>query len=102
MSLLDENSQDPPREPGDSTETASAAQETSESAVPPPELPLAGDPISYMAVNAEAAHPPNDNLPEDLRISWSWLHLLVFGIFGIISFVAVQLAFAVYYIPSRQ
>jgi membrane protease YdiL (CAAX protease family) len=41
-------------------------------------------------------------LPEDLRISWSWLHLVVFAIFGAISLVVVQTAFAIYYTPPGR
>ena len=98
MSLFDENPSEPQREPDDSTETAPTAHQTSESAQTEPDLALAGDPITYVAVHPEAAHPPGESVPEDLRISWSWLHLLLFGIFGIISLLVVQLAFAIYYV----
>ena len=102
MSLFDENPPEPPRENGDSAAEVPTGQEIPEPAATEPDLALPGDPISYVAVHPEAAHPPSDNLPEDLRISWSWLHLLVFSIFGFISLLAVQLAFAVYYLPAHQ
>jgi len=102
MSLFDDNPPELPGEPGDSGETASAAQEVSESPRLDSDLPLGGDPISYVAVHPEAAHPPSDNLPEDLRISWSWAHLLVFTIFGVISLALVQVAFLVYYMRPHQ
>jgi membrane protease YdiL (CAAX protease family) len=50
---------------------------------------LAGDPISYAA-----AAPPakaRSFLPEDLRISWSWPHLIVFLVFGFSSLLIVQI-----------
>jgi len=98
MSLFEDNPTELPPEPGDSPGSPDGASKS----ISADSAPLPGDPITYVAIHPEAAHPPSDNLPEDLRISWSWLHLLVFGIFGVISFVAVQLAFAIYYIPARQ
>ena len=50
---------------------------------------LSGDPISYAA-----ATPPlraTSFLPEDLRISWSWPHLVVFLVFGLGSLLVVQI-----------
>lgn len=89
MTLFDDNPLNPPEQnPGaplsDSPSEASAATQ--------PLAPLlAGDPISYVAVNPAAAHLPNSRLPEDLRISWSWAHLIVFLAFGFGSLVIVQL-----------
>lgn len=42
---------------------------------------LPGDPISYAAGNPRAAQLSQTRLPEDLRITWSWVHLLVFALF---------------------
>jgi len=53
----------------------------------PETVPVVGDPISL------ADHfppPPSCNLPEDLRISWSWLHFLCFILFGVARFVITQ------------
>lgn len=97
MSLFDEDPQEPSREPGDSAETGSAAQEIPESAPAALELPLAGDTSSYVAVHPEAAHAPTSNVPEDLRISWSWIHLVVFGIFVLVLLVAVDSVVFGYY-----
>ena len=99
MSLVDENPLDSPGEPGESEASAAGSPESCLSESP---ATLAGDPISYVAAHPEATHPPGPNLPEDLRISWSWVHLVVFGLFGFISLVVVQLTFAVYYMPARQ
>ena len=70
----------------------------------PPELavPLAGDPITYVAVNPDAAHPAQPNLPEDLRISWSWPHFLVFLVFGVISQIALGVVVVGYYTSERH
>ena len=99
MSLIDDNSLKPPEQnPGAEPTGDSAAATPAEMA----EQPLSGDPISYVAVNPAAAHLPSLKLPEDLRISWSWVHLLVFLVFGVISLALVQVAFAVYYLPANR
>jgi len=59
---------------------------------------LSGDPISYAAV--ALAEPPQPSssftlrLPDDLRISWSWPHLLVFLFAGAASLLVVPAALA--------
>jgi membrane protease YdiL (CAAX protease family) len=63
---------------------------------------LAGDPISYVAVHPEAAHPPNSNLPEDLRISWSWPHLLLFFGYVIVSQIMIGAGALAYYSANRH
>jgi membrane protease YdiL (CAAX protease family) len=89
MSLFDDNSQKPPEdnriEPSTENSAASLSSE-------PVASPLSGDPISYVAVNPAAAHPAQAKLPEDLRITWSWPHLLVFLAFGFGSLVILQVA----------
>jgi membrane protease YdiL (CAAX protease family) len=63
--------------------------------------PLAGDPISYAAVNFQARPAlsySSVRLPDDLRISWSWFHLLLFifaglaSLFVVPTFVAILIA----------
>ncbi len=60
--------------------------------------PLAGDPISYAA--ATFAQPARSSssfavlLPDDLRISWSWPHLLVFVFAGAVSLLVVPTVLA--------
>ena len=41
-------------------------------------------------------------LPEDLRISWSWPHLIVFIFFGFASLIIVQLSFVFYVSANRH
>jgi membrane protease YdiL (CAAX protease family) len=63
-----------------------------------PVAALAGDPMT-------AAVPPSKArriLPEDLRVSWSWPHLIVFLFFGFASLMVVQLAFVFYVSASRH
>jgi membrane protease YdiL (CAAX protease family) len=70
------------------------------SAAEPPTL--AGDPITYVVVNPSAAHRSQPNLPEDLRISWSWRHFLVFLVFGVISQIALGAILFGYYSSERH
>ena len=82
MSPFDENPPDPPRGPDGSAETEPAAGEILESRLAQSDLPLAGDLFS----NAGAVPPAKwDCVPEDLRISWSWVHLVVFGVFFFVT-----------------
>ena len=57
-----------------------------------------GDPISYAAAQLPSEGSPEcgRQLPEDLRIPWSWSHFVLFLFFGLVSFVVTQLAAAMY------
>src|SRR5207302_4993547 len=99
MSLVDENPLDSPGEPGESEASAAGSSESCLSESP---ATLAGDPISYLAAHPEAAHPPGSHLPEVLRISLSWVHSVVFGLFGFISLGVVHVTFSGYYMLTRQ
>ncbi len=91
MNLADDNSQDPPQDTGDSNGPSPTRTESTESES---NMLLPGDPISY----AGAAPPAQwDCVPEDLQISWSWAHLLVFGAFFFIMQFAIAGAFIGYY-----
>ena len=84
MTFFDDNPLKPPDPyfPSDS-----AADESSPS---PPTSPLASDAVpSYVELGP--AYPPALSLPEDLRISWSWTHLVVFLVFGFASLLMVQI-----------
>ena len=67
----------------------------------PPAPQLAGDPLSYLPVTPAGSVPP-PNLPEDLRISWSWPHLLVFGVFVVSSLLTLQLAVILYFSADKH
>ena len=67
----------------------------------PASAPLGGDPLNYdPATSATYASQPN--LPEDLRISWSWPHLLLFVSFIVISQFVVGIFFVGYYSLDRH
>jgi membrane protease YdiL (CAAX protease family) len=102
MTFFDENENSPPPpEQGISSHSPPEPGPANSSvATPfsvPPEPPLAGDPISLAATVPAAASSYGPSLPEDLRISWSWLHFVVFLFFGVVSFFLVQVSFMIYY-----
>ena len=87
MTLFDDN---PLKPPDENLPAQLAPDQTTEFAPPEPLTPpLAGDPISYAALSP--ATYASSSLPEDLRIPWSWVHLVVFLVFGFGSLVIVQL-----------
>jgi membrane protease YdiL (CAAX protease family) len=71
-----------------------------------PELPLAGDPITLADTLPPPAFTPpppqRSYVPDDLRISWSWPHLLIFLFFSVASQVAIGLAVLAYYSLDRH
>jgi membrane protease YdiL (CAAX protease family) len=70
----------------------------------PSEFQLGGDPIS-LAATVPAAVPASSHLPsvpDDLRISWSWPHLLLFLLFAIVSQFAVGIGALAYYSVQRH
>ena len=78
MSLFDENPPPPDQEPSSPfpADTGTDALQPLSTAAEPP---LAGDPFSLAATVPQPSHSSFPNsLPEDLRISWSWPHLLLF------------------------
>jgi len=98
MSLLDDNPLKPPEPSLDAQSLESGAPASSSPEPFPP--PLGGDPISLVALTPP--QPPGPNLPEDLRISWSWLHLLVFVIFVVVSQLAIGTVVISYYSVYRH
>ncbi|HEY8716448.1 MAG TPA: hypothetical protein VIM00_13785, partial [Candidatus Acidoferrum sp.] len=60
--------------------------------------PLAGDPLAVAVPYGK----PRKILPEDLRVSWSWPHFLVFLFFGFASLMVVQLGFVFYVSANRH
>jgi membrane protease YdiL (CAAX protease family) len=104
MTLFDDNSflppdQEPqPQAPAESDPGTGAPQPPSS----PAELPLAGDPISLAATLPAQVPLYKPPVPEDLRISWSWVHLVLFLFFGFASLFIVQAGFLLYYAPTRH
>jgi membrane protease YdiL (CAAX protease family) len=71
-----------------------------------PSAPLAGDPITYAAAELPHAAIPafsgaTAGIPEDLRISWYWPHLILFVFFTFASFLVVQTVMFIYYGPKH-
>jgi membrane protease YdiL (CAAX protease family) len=98
MTLFDD---DPLNPPDENLHPQSSFDHPAEAAPPEPFAPpLAGDPISYAAVTPAAQ--ANASLPEDLRISWSWLHLLVFVVFGVASQLAIGIVLIAYFSADRH
>jgi membrane protease YdiL (CAAX protease family) len=94
MTLFDDNPDASPQgDPSPSPEAQPPAPE-------PAEAPLAGDPISFAATSPP--HRPRPVLPEDIRVSWSWPHFIVFLLFAMASFVVVQTSLALYYAPHQR
>ncbi|HET8922834.1 MAG TPA: CPBP family intramembrane glutamic endopeptidase [Candidatus Acidoferrum sp.] len=98
MSPFDDNPLNPPDQDLESRRSLEELPLTS-SAEPLP-APLTGD--AFLGAGLPSPPDANSFFPEDLRISWSWLHLLLFGIFGLISFFVVQFAFLIYYTPPNR
>lgn len=67
-----------------------------------PEAPLPGDPIPYAASQPLSFLVSERVYPEDLRITWSWPHLIVFLLYGFGSLVVIQTALAFYYAPQKH
>jgi len=64
--------------------------------------PLAGDPLTLMASPSFPVPPRSPVYPEDLQITWSWIHGICFAFFGFMSLVLVQGILAVYYLPRGR
>src|SRR5260370_38758781 len=99
MTFSDDNPPNPqeenlPEQPSSGKPAESASAETLAQ-------PLAGDPLSYVPVTPAASLPP-PNLPEDLRISWSWPHLLVFVIFVVASQIVLGIVVIASYSADRH
>lgn len=79
-------------------ETPTPAQEpnsTSEHSSPQQDLPLAPPPSieglpSVAAEQVPSPLPLPPAYPEDLTITWSWVHLLLFLVFGFVSLLLIQ------------
>src|ERR1700686_1487140 len=92
----------PPDSPEENLQAERLTVTSAELAAAEPSVPqLAGDPLSYLPVTP-AGLVPQPNLPEDLRISWSWPHLLVFGVFVVSSLLTLQLVVILYFSADKH
>src|SRR5712664_4349774 len=97
MTLFDDN---PPSPLEENLDVQPSPDQPAESTPADPfSQPLAGDPLSSMPVCPSGSFLP-PNLPEDLRISWSWPHLLVFVIFVLARHIALGIAVVVSFPPE--
>jgi membrane protease YdiL (CAAX protease family) len=97
MSLFDDNPLNPQNQVPLAQPTPDIPAEIS---TEPVAAALSSSPISYPgAIPTES---PVSKLPEDLRISWSWVHLLVFGVFVVSSLLTLQLVIIYYYSADRN
>jgi len=94
MNPFDDSPSTPPEPPPGSDTPSPAGSQPA----PSPDL-LAGDPLTLAAANPAPPLPFSAQYPEDLQITWSWPHLILFSFFGFISLVMVQGILAVYYLP---
>jgi membrane protease YdiL (CAAX protease family) len=92
-----------PQLPGGAA-AGSGSQENSSEVKPERGGPTTWSNESYAhasAIDAPGEHPAK-SYPEDLQISWSWAHFIVFGIFGFISLVLIQGVLALVYVPHQR
>src|SRR5256885_9118007 len=96
MTFSGDNPQDPFATPAFPQAPAPAAPDASPISEIPP-----GDPFIYGAKHPQpyAFDPPSKS---DLDVPWSWGHLLLFLLFGVVSFVMVQFTFMIYYILTKR
>jgi hypothetical protein len=105
MTFFDENSLLPPLPPDQAASSQSPAEPAPNASQATPstaDLPLAGDPITLAATLPSVVLTHKPLVPEDLRISWSWVHLVLFLFFGFASLFIVQGGFLLYYAPTRR
>ena len=98
MTLFDDNPLNPADQ--DSKLRHSTEESSASSSAEPCSPSLAGDPISYAALSPALSS--KSYFPEDLRISWSWPHLLAFLFFGLISQIAVGFVVVAYYSANHH
>jgi membrane protease YdiL (CAAX protease family) len=64
--------------------------------------PWAGESYGQAAPTDTGLYPPVKAIPEDLQITWSWVHFLAFFLFTISCLVVVPWCFMLYYAPHQK
>ena len=100
MTRFDDNSLNPPNQ--DLGQGSSASQATEAQSAETLSLPLAGDPLSLAVAPSPIPYSQRPEVPEDLRISWSWVHLLCFVIFALVVLALVPSLLAIPYIQGKH
>jgi CAAX protease family protein len=58
---------------------------------------LGGDPLTATPVfQPSQSSPPLRSLPDDIRVPWSWVHLVLFVFFSFASLIVIQMGVALY------
>jgi membrane protease YdiL (CAAX protease family) len=97
MNPFDETPQNPPNSQSDAAEKGTSDEHSSTGA----EVQANESPVPA-ALYPGMIPPLRPTYPEDLQITWSWPHFLLFLFFGFISLVFVQGILAVHYVPHHQ
>jgi membrane protease YdiL (CAAX protease family) len=96
MTPIDDNSSILPPAPHDPASPANPPDGASTSSG------LSGDPMGSVPSEAHAPIFTTRVYPEDLQISWSWPHLILFLLYSFVSLIFIQGALAVYYAPKQR
>lgn len=85
----------PPQQPSPASQTELPSQEPSTAPLPSPDASSGTAPLP-------PTMPAPRAYPEDLQITWSWPHFILFIVFGFISLVMVQVIMASYLAPHKH
>jgi membrane protease YdiL (CAAX protease family) len=99
MSLVDDNPQNPS---GQNPESHFSDKESSPASAESDSSPLAGDPLAFAVTSSPIPYSERPEVPDDLRISWSWVHLLCFLLFALVVLAVVPSLFAIPYIQGKH
>jgi len=102
MNFLDENPEPPSQDPsasGPSPGDSRGQEKAGDSYQPAPGLPAEPPPGAEISLLKETPPPAPaaSFLPDDLRVTWSWAHLLLFALFTLGSIIVIQIALVVYF-----
>src|SRR5579862_7919946 len=96
MSIFDENQNSPGEPAPEHTEIPEPVVATA------PSEPIPGDPLSYIASGTVPPAAPRPVYPEDLQISWGWVHFIVFILYAVGSILFIQGTLAIYFLPKQK
>jgi membrane protease YdiL (CAAX protease family) len=94
MSFREDNSRDSAKQNPDSPLRENHPENSPSSA----QLEVPGDPARV----PDVPYAQRPDVPEDLRITWSWVHLICLVIFSVLALVLVQTILTIHYAPHEQ
>src|SRR6267154_2380216 len=100
MSLFEDNFSNRPDQDSEPEPAANPTSGSPANAALAP--PLAGDPLSFASAPSVVPYSQRPEVPEDLRISWSWVHLLCFGLFALVVLAVVPSVVAIPYLQGKH